>query len=81
MAVKVTLPNVKQNLSNPNGQCSKAWFDFFRLLYERTGGDQDIISEGDDDLAITDSLLYGRRIQDLEKRIKDLENQLDQLGC
>ena len=80
MAVKVTLPNVKQNLTNPDGQCSKAWFDFFRLLFQRTGGDEDMIADGDDDLALTDSLIYGRRIQDLEKRIRDLERQIDSLG-
>lgn len=81
MAVKVTLPNVKQALVSSTGHVNKAWFDFFRLLFSRTGGDQDIIGDNEDDIAINTALIYVRRLQELEKRIIDLEKEINQLGC
>ena len=79
--VDVTLPNVKQKVVNPDGQCSKAWFDFFRLLFERTGGDTDNVADSEDNLNGIESQTYARRDDDLRKRVEDLEKRLDALGC
>lgn len=81
MAVKVSIPNVKQPVSDTSGYVTKAWFDFFRTLWERTGGNQDSVSDLDDDISAADLLIFRNRIATLERRVRALESQLDSLGA
>lgn len=81
MAVKVTIPNVKQPATDNSGYITKAWFDFFRTLWERTGGNQDQVSAVEDEVSAADLLIFRNRIATLERRVRALESQLDSLGA
>ena len=80
MAVKVTLPNVKQPITDGSGYVTKAHFDFLRSLWNRTGGNEDSVSNIQDDNDIADVFIYITRVEKLEKRIADLEKQMTMLG-
>ncbi len=79
--VNVTIPNVKQPITDTSGYITKAHYDFLRRLWERTGGNQDFIVTIRDELDESELLIFRSRFKDLERRIKDLERQLDSLGC
>lgn len=81
MAIRVSIPNVKQQVTDTSGYVSKAWFDFFRTLWERTGGNQDSVSELEDEVNVADLLIFRNRIATLEQRVRALESQLDSLGA
>lgn len=81
MAIKVSFPNVKQPISDASGYITKAHYDFLRELWNRTGGNNDTISDIETDLSSAELLIFRNRIRELEKRVKDLETQLDTLAC
>ena len=80
MVRKVTLPNVKQPLTSEGGYVTKAWADFFRDGWERSGGNQDAIANIEDEINAADQLIFRNRIEELEKRLRDLEKQVDSIG-
>lgn len=80
MVVKVTLPNVKQPITDASGYITKAHFDFLRTLWNRTGGNTDNVSGVEDEVDSAELFVFRNRFRDLERRIKALENQLDALG-
>ena len=79
--VKSTIPNVKQPITDQDGYITKAHFDFLRTLWLRTGGNNDNISDIEEDLNSADLFVFRNRIKELEKRVSDLEKQLISLGC
>ena len=79
--VKVTLPNVKQPITDTSGYITKAHYDFLRRLWERTGGNQDAVTIIQDEIGVSELLIFRSKFKDLERRIRDLERQLDSLGC
>lgn len=79
--VKVTIPNVKQPITDESGYITKAHYDFLRRLWERTGGNQDFITIIQDEVDDSELLIFRSKFKDLERRIRDLERQLDSLGC
>ncbi len=79
--VKVTIPNVKQPITDSSGYITKAHYDFLRRLWERTGGNQDSIVILQDEVDESELLVFRSKFKDLERRIRDLERQLDSLGC
>lgn len=79
--VKVTIPNVKQPITDTSGYITKAHYDFLRRLWERTGGNQDFITIIQDEVDESELLIFRSKFKDLERRIRDLERQLDSLGC
>ena len=81
MSVKSTFPNVKQPITDESGRPTKAHFDFLRTLWERTGGNNDNISDLEEEFNSADTLIFRNRIEKLERRIRALETQLDSLGC
>ena len=80
MAVKVTLPDIKQPFTDSGGKLTKAAFDFLRTLWNRTGGNQDAVSELQDEASTADLLIFRNEISRLAKRVKDLEQRLDSAG-
>ncbi len=80
MAVKSTFPNVKQPISDGSGYITKAHYDFLRTLWERTGGNTDLISGLEDDLDSAELLIFRNRIKDLERRVSDLEKEVTSQG-
>lgn len=80
MAVKSTLPNVKQPISTDGGYINKAFFDFLRTLWLRTGGDVDAIAGMEQDVTSAELLIFRNRIKDLEKRLSNLELEITSLG-
>ena len=80
MAIKSTLPNVKQPITDSSGYITKAFFDFLRTLWERTGGNEDIVSNLEDEVSVADLLIFRNRIKDLEKRLESLEKEFLSIG-
>ena len=80
MVVRVNLPNVKQPITDSSGYITKAHFDFLRKLWLRTGGNQDNISNIEDDISSADLFIFRDRFRELEKRIADLEKELTALS-
>lgn len=80
MVVKVNLPDVKQPITDPDGYITKAFFDFLRRLYERTGGSTDAIAATEEDFTSGDLFTFRNRLENLERRVRDLEQRLDALG-
>lgn len=78
--MKVTIPNVKQQISDGNGYITKSHFDFLRTLWERTGGNQDLVEDSQDDISSAELLTFRNRLEDLTKRVEDLEKQINSLG-
>lgn len=76
MAIKSTFPNVKQPITDSTGYITKAHFDFLRTLWQRTGGNNDNISDLEQDFSSAELLVFRNRIKDLEKRLTALENEV-----
>lgn len=80
MAIKSTLPNVKQPITDQTGYITKAHFDFLRTLWERTGGNNDAIADLETEISSADLLVFRNRIKNLEARVLDLEKTLTSIG-
>lgn len=81
MAVRVSFPNIKQPFTDSSGYITKAFYDFLRTLWERTGGSQDMVSEIEDNSGLNDTLVFRSQVEELKRRVDALEKQLTSLGC
>lgn len=73
---KVTLPNVKQPITDGSGYITKAHFDFLRTLWNRTGGNNDDIDDIEQDITTSELLTFKTQIEDLRKRLENLEKEI-----
>ena len=76
MAVKVTLPNVKQPITDASGYITKAHYDFLRSLWNRTGGNNDNINDVETDINSMQLFTFRTRVSELEKRLNDLDKEI-----
>ena len=73
MAFRSSIPNIIEPIVDTQGRINKAWWDFFLNLWQKVGGESDVIP-GIDESDIRSFIDSKATIQSNQKRIKDLES-------